>query len=477
MVSFLSLKGKVWTGYVIAFLLLIVSYFLIYFTLQKSMTGTTAVTQSYNVINKLEELRGEVTEAETGVRGYIITRDPRFLAPYDSAIAKIPTLYEDLKALTEDNEQQYKELATFMAIIKERLSYLQTGLIAFRRNGLTVTDSMRLSREPAKRIMDTIRVIETRMQAQEEQMMRARKEALSGFFNSTKIIAMISLAVAFITLFYSLIIFNKENKAKELAIERALRYSVDLEAKIAELKEANHELEELKSLEKFTATGRIARTIAHEVRNPLTNISLAAEQLHESSQANGDSTVLLDMISRNASRINQLVAELLNATRFAHLEYEVTDAKKLMDEILELAKDRIDLKHIRVEKRYSPQPCRINVDAEKMKLALLNIVVNAIEAMESQTGVLTLETRKEGRKCVIEIGDNGEGMTEEILRNLFEPYFTAKANGNGLGLTNTQNIVYNHKGIIKVQSKPGQGSVFIIILDLAETEQRVGNKV
>jgi signal transduction histidine kinase len=473
MISFLSLKGKVWTGYIIAFLLLIVSYFLIYFTVSKSVAGTSAVTHAYNLINKMEELRGEITEAETGVRGYVITHDERFLSPYVSALEKIPQIHAELNQLTEDSDPQRQQLDSFMLLVEERLGFMKSGLAAFRQNGMSVTDSMRQSREPAKKLMDSIRDFETRIQAQEERMMEARKEKLSGFFSSTQIIAIISLAIAFITLFYSLIIFNKENKAKEMAIEKALRYSVDLEANISELKNASHELEELKSLEKFTATGRIARTIAHEVRNPLTNISLAAEQLQETSLQNGDSSVLLEMISRNASRINQLIAELLSATRFAHLEYQTTDASHLIEQILELADDRINLNHIRVEKNYATEPCPITVDAEKMKLALLNIIVNAIEAMEKNKGVLTLKTTREAKKCVIEIRDNGVGMTEDVLQNLFEPYFTAKAKGNGLGLTNTQNIIYNHKGVIKVYSKPGQGSTFIIILDLTETEKLV----
>jgi signal transduction histidine kinase len=175
------------------------------------------------------------------------------------------------------------------------------------------------------------------------------------------------------------------------------------------------------------------------------------------------------MINRNASRINQLVSELLNATRFAHLEYQKTDVSRLLEETLEMAKDRIELNHIGVEKNYSADPCMITVDAEKIKLALLNIIVNAIEAMEKDKGLLTLKTKKQGNKCIIEIRDNGKGMDEEVLQNLFEPYFTGKSKGNGLGLTNTQNIIFNHKGSIKVYSKPGQGATFMIILDISES--------
>lgn len=466
MVSLLSLKGKVWSGYFLAFILLLVSYFLIFYTMQRSVQETNSVAHTYNVINRLEILRGQVTQAETGVRGYVLTKDVRFRVPYDEAISNIPVIYQELRTLTSDNTVQQSRLDTLMNLINERLGYMSRGLVAYEANGMVITDSMRVNREPSKRIMDSIRVFAGHLKAEEEKMMEVRKNKLTGFFDSTQLIAMISLAIAFITLFYSLIIFNKENKAKEKAMERAMKYSVELENNISKLKATNLELEEFKSLEKFTTTGRIARTIAHEVRNPLTNISLAAEQLEENLPASKESVVLLEMISRNAARINQLVSELLNATRFANLEFRDTDITGLMEETLEMARDRINLNHVEVEKHYSPDPILVSVDAEKMKLALLNIIVNAIEAMEKTGGLLIIKTKKQGNKCMIEIRDNGKGMDDDVLKNLFEPYFTGKLKGNGLGLTNTQNVIFNHKGTIKVYSKPGQGATFLISLNI-----------
>ena len=172
------------------------------------------------------------------------------------------------------------------------------------------------------------------------------------------------------------------------------------------------------------------------------------------------------MINRNAARINQLVSDLLNATRFSHLDFTETNINQLLEETLELAKDRLELNQITVEKNYSTETCEISVDKEKMKVAFLNIIVNAIEAMEKGTGILYLTTKKQDNKCIVEIRDNGKGMDEEAQQKLFEPYFTSKLKGNGLGLTNTQNIILNHNANIRVYSKPGEGSCFSITLDL-----------
>jgi signal transduction histidine kinase len=281
--------------------------------------------------------------------------------------------------------------------------------------------------------------------------------------------AVISLAMVLIALLYSVITYNRENKAREIADKRANEYKVDLESNKNELQEKNVELKELKDMEKFTSTGRIARTIAHEVRNPLTNILLATEQLREMENKNEEAPVLLELINRNADRINQLVSDLLNATRFTQLDFIKTDINQLLEETLEMAKDRIGLNHIRVEKDYSHDMCDIFVDKEKIKLALLNIIVNAIEAMENKKGLLQLKTRKQGSKCIVEIRDNGKGMDEEMLQKLYEPYFTSKPKGNGLGLTNTQNIILNHNGKISVYSKPGKGATFIITLDVHDS--------
>lgn len=283
-------------------------------------------------------------------------------------------------------------------------------------------------------------------------------------------VTVMSLMIALITIVYSVYVYNRENNAKEKAIINARNYGQQLEERVRELDRVNLELQELKSLEKFVATGRIARTIAHEVRNPLTNIALASEQIKEITGTQEEAEVLLDMIGRNVNRINQLVSDLLNSTRFAQLEFDDVYINELLDEAIGFASDRIELKEVQVTKDYARDLCRVHVDKEKIKIAFLNIIVNALEAMETGKGLLEFRTRKVGNRCQVEIRDNGIGMDEETQARLFEPYFTAKKKGNGLGLTNTQNIILNHKGNINVRSKPGQGTTFIVTLNLKDQE-------
>jgi signal transduction histidine kinase len=177
--------------------------------------------------------------------------------------------------------------------------------------------------------------------------------------------------------------------------------------------------------------------------------------------------MLLDMIDRNASRINHMISDLLTSTRFALLQYSNININTLLDETLELAKDRIELKHIQLEKHFSNPGCDVMADVDKMKIAFLNIIVNAIEATEKEKGVLKIRSWHESDKCFVNIQDNGAGMDEETQQKLFDPYFTKKGNGSGLGLTHTQNIILNHKGSISVKSRMGEGTEFTVVLNAA----------
>ena len=452
-------------GYFIAFVLLLISYFLIFFIIGKLARQSESITHSYDIINTLESIKAEITDAETGVRGYAITKDFHYLKPYNTGSRNVIHLLVTLKALTAAYDPYLQRADSLARMINKRLSDLKKFIQDFERSGFVLTEEILSSRDANKILMENIRSLVQELKGEEQLTMDRRNEVLQRFFKSTTIITVVSLIIALVTIFYSLVMYNRQNKAKEEADRSVRAYSQELEARVNELKKVNGELEELRSIEKFASTGRIARTIAHEVRNPLTNISLAAEQLKETSGGNEDSDQLLGMISRNVNRINQLVSDLLTATKSQQLEFTSVNINDLVDEALDLARDRIELNRIRVEKHYDKSICQLSVDVEKIKLSFLNIIVNAIEAMEKDKGVLTITTYNAVSKCIIDFGDNGMGIDPETVQKLFDPYFTSKTNGNGLGLTNTQNIILSHKGNIHVRSFKGKGSNFIVTLN------------
>ncbi len=468
----ISLKIKNRWGYAIAFSLLLISYFLIFFIIKKLEKDANSVSHSYAIINNLEAIRAEISDAETGVRGYMITKDVSFLKPYNSGSKKVLLLYEELKAHTAVNKADKAKIDSLGSLLHAKLEYFSSLVETFQQGGNVMSGEMISNHETYNDVMENIRKLINDLKDNEQSFLNVRNENLKSFFQTMTIMAIISLGITLLTILYSLITYNRENKAKEEADANAASYRNELEDRINELKNVNIELSELKSIEKFAASGRIARTIAHEVRNPLTNISLAAEQLKESTNQTEETELLLGMIGRSANRINQLVSDLLSSTRIEQLEYTPTDINRLLDEALELAQDRIELNHIKVVKHYDTNICELFVDREKIKLAFLNIIVNAVEAMKNDSGVLELRTYTEKDRCMVEFRDNGSGMDEETLQKLFEPYFTTKLKGNGLGLTHTQNIILNHKGNISVRSKVDQGSTFIVMLNVKNDKEK-----
>lgn len=223
--------------------------------------------------------------------------------------------------------------------------------------------------------------------------------------------------------------------------------------------------DELKKMEKLSLTGRMARMIAHEVRNPLTNINLAAGELEELCATIPDSSLYLEMINRNASRISGLIDDLLQSARPPQLEMASTNMQKVLDSAIDACKDRISLQGVKFHKAYPSELVTGKWDPEKLKIAFVNIMINAVEAMkEVEHPELILTLTKEKERPTIFIKDNGVGMDEETRSKLFDPFFTNRKGGLGLGMTATLNIIAMHEGKISVNSAKNKGTEFKVVL-------------
>lgn len=219
-------------------------------------------------------------------------------------------------------------------------------------------------------------------------------------------------------------------------------------------------------MEKLGATGRLVRTLAHEVRNPLNNINMSVEQLINNPVPQ-EADLFLDIIQRNSKRIGNLITELLDSARPTDLVFERSTLQGVMDDSISEALDRITLQRINMQIRYCNEPCWILASKEKLKIAFLNIIINAVEAMEPGVGELDVDIQTTNFIHKVIIKDNGCGIPEENLSRLFEPYFTSKRNGMGLGLASTLNILQSHKAHIDVSSSKNEGTTFVITFPTA----------
>jgi PAS domain S-box-containing protein len=216
--------------------------------------------------------------------------------------------------------------------------------------------------------------------------------------------------------------------------------------------------------QKLAANERLVRMLAHEIRNPLNNISLSIENL-QLDPGGETQPLLLDIIQRNSVRINQIITELLNLTKPLELVFEKHSLQEVLDESLSLSKDRINLQKINLIKKYPDVPVYISADKSKLTIAFTNILINAVEAMKSSTGELSVGINSSGQLHSVSIKDNGHGIPEEYIGKLFEPLFTLKKNGMGLGLATAFSIIQSHKGSVHVESTVNEGSNFTINLN------------
>ncbi|HRN58522.1 MAG TPA: ATP-binding protein, partial [Agriterribacter sp.] len=376
--------------------------------------------------------------------------------------------FYDLLTQIINSETQRSLMQQAKKLMDRKYDFLNNAIVQFTENNYRFTDSILYYKKEGKANMDSLRTIITIMQNSERGILDNRNNDLQSRHQLLNTVVIVSLIVALLLFVFGFITYVTENRARRLADRRAEKYSEELEERVKQLDKANRELHEMRRMEKFAATGRIARTIAHEVRNPLTNINLSVDQLRTEADADQEErNIFYDMITRNSRRINMLITELLDSTKFIELTAETVPANDLLDEALQLAEDRLTLNDIKVIKSYEEDMGAISVDKEKIKIAFLNIIVNAVEAMEPGKGVLRISTYREEDKCMIAIEDNGSGMDSETLNKLFEPYYSKKVKGTGLGLTNTENIILSHKGNINVESEPGKSTRFIISFHFA----------
>ncbi len=460
-----KIANRIRWGYLAAFILLLISYIISFISTQRLISQTKWINHTNEVIHDLDDVLALNNKVESSYRGFIITNNEQLLNDYYEAKNNADSIITRLKSLTIYNPLQQKNLDTLNSLMKDKFLWVDNSILLF--------DSSHKISVPLiqKSDLEILKIKEIENQVlkskhDEKQLLQTRNGEITKYSDAIKVINIVSLLLAILLTFYSILTFNKENKAKKEADKKTSDFREQLEMRVEELAALNIELIELRNIEKYAVTGRISRTIAHEVRNPLTNINLATEQLRSEIPESEDIRLLFEMISRNSDRINKLINDLLNSTRTAELSYVNASINEVLDSSLKFAQDRIELKNIKVVKDYDADICPIKVDAEKIKIAFLNIIVNAIEAMDDY-GTLHISTHNKNDRCVAKITDTGKGMSKADLVRLFEPYFTTKEKGTGLGLTNTQNIILSHNGSIHAESEPGKGTSFTISFDFA----------
>ncbi|NNL78283.1 MAG: PAS domain-containing protein [Desulfobacterales bacterium] len=222
---------------------------------------------------------------------------------------------------------------------------------------------------------------------------------------------------------------------------------------------------EIETSRRLASVGRLAAGVAHEIRNPLSSIKGFATYFKERYQTVPEDQQNADIMIQEVNRLNRVVSQLLEFARPVTVSPKLTSVKDFVDDSLKLIERQAQEKQIQVHSRNSVEIGNVFIDPDRIKQVLLNLYLNAIEAMPSG-GELRVDFSENGESGGIEIqiSDNGPGIQSEDLSRIFDPYFTTKSAGTGLGLAIAHNIIEAMGGNIKVNSERGNGTTFTIRL-------------
>jgi signal transduction histidine kinase len=237
----------------------------------------------------------------------------------------------------------------------------------------------------------------------------------------------------------------------------------------------DHQREQLLRAERLAAIGRISAQITHEIRNPLNSIGLNAELLGDELRETGgprstEIRQLVDAISREVDRLSGVTEEYLRFAKLPKPALAREDLNEVLGDLLDFLGPELSEARVTLSRELAPSLPQVQADAAQLRAAFLNLLRNSREAM-ADGGQVVVRTRLVGDGVEAEVSDTGGGIPAEALSRIFDPFYSTKERGTGLGLAFTQQVVQEHGGTIRCDSQPGRGTTFTVKLPLAPEER------
>jgi signal transduction histidine kinase len=256
-------------------------------------------------------------------------------------------------------------------------------------------------------------------------------------------------------------------------LENAL-LNIKLRDALRELGDAQRRLIEN---EKLRSLGEMTANIAHEIKNPLMVIGGFTKRLAKKAHLDSNESKYVDIITKEVARLESILTEILSYVKETPPLFELCDLNALIDEIIYLFASDKAWENVRVVKEYDRNLPRTLCDVQQIKQVFLNILANAFEAMGG-SGCITIKTEttevQDKAFLAVSFQDTGGGIDPSSLDNIFNPFFTTKERGSGLGLPITKKIITHHGGDIEIKNKPGEGATFIVYLPSNNNHNKEG---
>ena len=428
------------------------------------------VVHSLAVRNQLTRVLSLVQSAETGQRGFLLTGRDSYLAPYDMAVAQLPSSLDRIADLVNDNPQQQQALVQLRQVVKDKLDELRSTLEE-RNAGHTEAALAIVKSDKGLRLMQEIRQIVEKMQAEEDGLLASRQSNAArtalllqaGAGTAFLLICILGLLVAGFT--------RRTFDAIASANDKLVAANHELIEQVGRREQAESQLRQSQKME---ALGQLTGGIAHDFNNML-GVIMGSHDLILRRIKKGDFGIerFLNAATAAAERAATLTRRLLAFARQQPLAPQTIDANKMIMNMSELLHSTLG-EQIRIETVSAAGLWTIDADAQQLENAILNIAINARDAMP-EGGKLTIETAntyldeayckqhaeiEPGQFVMIAITDTGIGMTQEVVARVFDPFFTTKpaGKGTGLGLSQVYGFVKQSRGHIKVYSEVGSGT-------------------
>jgi len=246
---------------------------------------------------------------------------------------------------------------------------------------------------------------------------------------------------------------------------------------VVQLRESREEIERLhrtqmSRAEHFATLGEMATGLAHEIRNPLAGIAGVIEIIGRDLPASSPAREVVKDVRQEIARINHIVTDLLQTARPHPPKVRKSDLNITVEHAVMLGRQQALAKGIEISLHKDPSLPEIEHDSDQIHQVLLNLLLNALQAIDRHGKVAVTLSRRDST-AVVEVTDNGRGIPAENLPNIFRPFYTTKGDGTGLGLSLARRIVEDHHGRINVTSTVGKGTTFAVLLPLQATTTQV----